>query len=248
MKRVFRLFPVRRGANAGNALSAEQTPVSYARSPEGEAIIRLRLNSPAALLMPFESFPINFGSDPENEKKLPILNLNKDLVEYLLARVAELKDEPLLLRVTLASEVPAEALHDAICRYFAYQKKARRQSLTKLAWEAVLLGLLGAIALVSSALLDARNTSVDVGLGSLLLVQGVTVFGWLMLWEALANALWNWRPLYQQQQMCQRLQQARFELVAESIEDILAENGPIENGPIENDLVPNKPDVAGFVA
>ncbi|KPQ36667.1 MAG: hypothetical protein HLUCCA11_05725 [Phormidesmis priestleyi Ana] len=251
MKRVFRLFPPRR-----NAVNGEQTPVSYARSPVGEAIIRLRLSSPAALLMPFESFPVNFGhalavgnsgedenspesepeSELENEETHPILNLNKDLVDYLFARVAELGDESLLLRVTLpsdpapsdpalpktsqtnAAEFPACALHNAIQRYFAHLENIRRQSLTKLAWDAALLGLLGAGALSLSVFLDARNAAIaDVSIGSLLLNQGITVFGWLTLWEALANALWNWRPLYQQQQMCRRLQLAKFELTTDVV-------------------------------
>lgn len=220
MKRVIRLFPQRR-----QAISSEQLPESYARSPEGQAIIRLRLSSPAALLMPFESFPINFGRE-DSEKDAPVLNLNQDFVDYLFARIAELGDESLLLRVTLPAETAAEttapvskfsaqALHAAIQRYFAYLESVRRQSLKKLAWDAALLGLLGSAALGLSAFLEVRNAAVETGIGLLLLSQGVTVFGWLTFWEALANALWNWRPLYRQLRMCQRLQLAQLELAAD---------------------------------
>ena len=228
MKRVIRLFPQRRQPKS-------ELPKGYARSPQGQAIIRLRLSSPAALLMPFESFPINFGSTLEqspadelkndfaDEQPPPVLNLNKDLVEYLFGRIAELGDEPLLLRVTLPvdaagepdSNHSAEALHNAIQRYFTYLESVRRQSLTKLAWDAALFGILGAGALGLSVFLDAQQTTAEVGIGMLLLGQGVTVFGWLTLWEALANALWNWRPLYQQLRMCQRLQTAQLELAAD---------------------------------
>ncbi len=219
MKRVIRLFPQRR-----QVVTAEQLPECYARSPQGQAIIRLRLSSPAALLMPFESFPINFGSDLDAEKTLPVLNLNKDLIEYLFGRIAEIGDEALLLRVTLpaadddsqvASQGLPQALHSVIQRYFAYLENVRRQSLTKLAWDAALFGVLGAIALGLSVFLDTQNGADDVSIGRLLLSQGVTVFGWLTLWEALANALWNWRPLYQQLLMCQRLQVAQLELASD---------------------------------
>ncbi len=123
MKRVIRLFPQRRPAVTG-----EQLPECYARSPQGQAIIRLRLSSPAALLMPFESFPINFGSELDTEKTLPVLNLNKDLIEYLFARIAEIGNEALLLRVTLPADsddaqASPQALHSAIQRYFAYLEK-----------------------------------------------------------------------------------------------------------------------------
>lgn len=91
----------------------------------------------------------------------------------------------------------------------------RRQSLTKLAWDAALFGVLGATALGLSVFLDTQNGADDVSIGRLLLSQGVTVFGWLTLWEALANALWNWRPLYQQLLMCQRLQGEQLELAAD---------------------------------
>ncbi|PSN81378.1 hypothetical protein C8B47_01415, partial [filamentous cyanobacterium CCP4] len=67
-------------------------------------------------------------------------------------------------------------------------------------------------ALGLSVFLEARHAAVDTGIGLLLLGQGVTVFGWLTLWEALANVLWHWRPLYQQLRMSQRLQSAPLEL------------------------------------
>lgn len=217
MKRVIRLFPQRR-----QAINHEEIDECYTRSPEGRAVIRLRLNSPAALLMPFESFPISFGSE-ENEKKPPVLNLNQDFVDYLFARIAELGDEPLLLRVTLSdastddhsSGFSAQALQSAIQRYFAYLESVRRQSLKKLAWDAALLGLLGSGALGLSAFLEVRNAAIEAGMGLLLVSQGITVFGWLTFWEALANALWNWRPLYRQLRMCQRLQLAQLELAAD---------------------------------
>ncbi|MGB3298107.1 MAG: hypothetical protein WBA76_07545 [Phormidesmis sp.] len=247
MKRVIRLFPQRR-----QAAKSEQVPKSYARSLQGQAIIRLRLSSPAALLMPFESFPLSFGSTSDynlnpdlgrdlskdltdkhqGEQPPPVLNLNKDLVEYLFARIGELGDESLLLRVTLptvpakelpaqpTADLPAQLLHSAIQRYFSYLEDVRRQSLAKLAWDAALFGILGAGALGLSVFLDAQNATAEVGIGMLLLGQGITVFGWLTLWEALANALWNWRPLYQQLRMCQRLQTAQLELAADVAADV----------------------------
>jgi hypothetical protein len=194
----------------------------YGRSPEGHVVLRLQLNSPTALLMPFEGFPQNFGEESEG-KSSPVLNLNKDFVEYLFARLTELGDESLLLKINLGNDFrdqptslgAADVLHTAIKRYFAYLEAVRRQDLQKLAWDATLLGLLGAAALGLSVLLDARPRGDEAGIGLLLLSQGVTVFGWLTLWEALANVLWHWRPLYQQLRMCQRLQNAQLELTTQ---------------------------------
>ena len=218
MKRVFRLFPPRR-----QAIKEKRIAECYTRSPDGHVIVRLRLSSPTALLMPFEGFPANFGSDADTQIS-PVLNLNKDFVEYLFARLAELGDESLLLRINLPTasvEKPtpaysADALQTAIQRYFAYLEGVRRQDLQKLVWDAALLGLLGTLTLGLSVFLEAQNTEFETGIGLLLLSQGVTVFGWLTLWEALANMLWHWRPLYQQLRMCQRLQLAQLELATHS--------------------------------
>jgi hypothetical protein len=214
MQRVIRLLPPRR-----SAIKGEQIPEFYERSPEGRVIVRLYLSSPAALLMPFESFPANFGNELASGAKSVVLNLNQDFVDYLFDRLNELGDESILLRVTMPTAPPADfsapVLRTAIDRYFANLESIRRQSLRKLARDAALLGLLGGGALALSALLEVSNADASAGIGLLLLSQGITVFGWLTFWEALANALWNWRPLYRQLRMCQRLQLAQLELVTE---------------------------------
>ncbi len=223
MKRVFRLIPPRR-----QTAKEKQIAECYTRSPAGEIIVRLRLNSPTAILMPFEGIPANFGNeanvdtstdtDPSAAFPSPVLNLNKDFVDYIFARLAEVGNESLLLRVAF-TDTPAlpafspKVLHTVIQRYFAYLEGVRRQNLQKLAWDAALLGLCGAGALVLSVVLDSRTSTVEAGIGMLLLTQGVTVFGWLTFWEALANVLWHWRPLYEQLRMCQRLQVAKLEIV-----------------------------------
>ncbi|NJM96133.1 MAG: hypothetical protein HC800_01970 [Phormidesmis sp. RL_2_1] len=221
MKRVIRLFPWRR-----QAVQGEQLPKRYAKSPEGRTIVRLSLSSPAALLMPFDSFPAHFGSAAESEACPSVLNLNQDLVDYLFARLAELDEaEPLLLRVSLPANdladptvpTPGDSIQElqvAIHRYFAYLESTRRENLKQLARDACLLGLLGTGALGLSVVLEGSPVNPQASFALPLLNQGVTVFGWLTFWEALANALWNWRPLYRQLRMCQRLQQAPLELDA----------------------------------
>lgn len=216
MKRVFRLFPPRR-----QTVKEKQIAECYTRSPEGHIVVRLRLGSPTDLLMPFEGFPKNFGAESDTQTS-PVLNLNKDFVDYLFARLSEVGNESLLLQINLATNstdepkppCSANVLKTAIQRYFAYLEDVRRQDLQKLAWDATLLGLLGATALGISGFLDSQGTDMNTGIGLLLFNQGVTVFGWLTLWEALANILWHWRPLYRQLRMCKRLQVAQLELNA----------------------------------
>ena len=215
LKRVFRLIPPRR-----RTINTKQVAECYTRSPEGQIVVRLRLSSPTALLMPFEGYPKNFGDETDDQNE-PVLNLNKDFVDYLFARLSEVGDEALLLQVNMSdpaaatspSNCSAQVLKTAIQRYFAYLEEVRRQDLQKLVTDATLLGLLGVVALGFAVFLESQEILSDGGIGLLLLDQGVTVFGWLTLWEALANLLWHWRPLYQQLRMSQQIQQAELKLL-----------------------------------
>jgi len=219
VKRVFRLFPPRL-----RTVKAQQVASRYSRSAAGDIVVPLRLSSPTALLMPFEGFHTNFGDEPDGHKA-PVLNLNKDFVDYLFARLSELGDESLLLKINLANSFDdqphpqnsAGVLQTAIQRYFSHLENVRRQDLQRLVRDAVLLGLLGVAALDLSVFLDSRSAAADAGIGLLLFSQGVTVFGWLTLWEALANVLWHWRPLYRQLRMSQRLQSAKLELTTHQL-------------------------------
>jgi hypothetical protein len=167
MKRVFRLFPPRR-----QTIKEKRIAECYDRTPEGQVIVRLRLTSPNALLMPFEGFPANFGHE-HDRCPAPILNLNKDFVDYLFARLAELEDESLILQINLANDaddqsVPnysANVLRTAIQRYFNHLEDIRRQDLQKLAGDAVLLGLLGATALGISVFLESQTVASETDIG-----------------------------------------------------------------------------------
>ena len=174
MKRVFRLFPPRL-----RTVKAQQVASRYSRSAAGDIVVPLRLSSPTALLMPFEGFPTNFGDEPDGHKA-PVLNLNKDFVDYLFARLSELGDESLLLKINLANSFDdqphpqnsAGVLQTAIQRYFSHLENVRRQDLQRLVRDAVLLGLLGVAALDLSVFLDSRSAAADAGIGLLLFSQG----------------------------------------------------------------------------
>jgi hypothetical protein len=170
--------------------------------------------------MPFERFPPTLANDLATGKPPPVLNLNKELIDYLFARIAELGQENVLLKIELSSSshddstpsFSADNLQAIIQRYFRHLEDVRRQNLYQLLKDSILLGLLGLGSLGLSVILDSRIAAPNTGIGLPLLFQGVTVFGWLTFWEALANALWNWRPLYRQLEMSQRLQQAAFSI------------------------------------
>lgn len=218
MHRVARLFPFRRRVPLG-----EQLEQRYAQTDNQEIIVPLHFNQVEDLLAPFERLPdLTSESDP-----LPC-NLNLAFVEYLYRRLAEIPDQAIQLRLiapatvlsdvtnqqsTTAEPLALEAqLGDLIHQHFAYLEAVKLENLKRLARDSGFLALLGFTALGLSIPVDALNFPEEAGIPLSLLGQGVTVFGWLTLWEALVNTLWTWRPVHRQWKMCQRLQETAIAL------------------------------------
>ena len=212
MQRVALLFPFRQRVPLGEKLTTRY------QKTEGDVIIPLHLETGEDLLAPFECLRSHDGTKPLSR------NLNVDLVEYLFRRVAEIGHNQLRLQVSLAtpSRVPAIAvlpldqlqadLQNLIPEHFTYLETVKRANLVRLARDSVLLATFGLIALGLSIPVDALSFPEDAGIPIHLIGQGITVFGWLALWESLVNLLWTWQPIYRQLRMCQRLQQATVEV------------------------------------
>lgn len=212
MQRVALLFPFRQRVPLGERLTTRY------QKTKGEVIIPLHLEAGEDLLAPFECLRSHDGTKPLSR------NLNVDLVEYLFRRVAEIGPNQLRLHISLAtpSRVPAIAtlpqeplqidLQNLIPEHFTYLETVKRANLIRLARDSVVLATFGLIALGISIPVDALSFPEDAGISLHLVGQGITVFGWLALWESLVNLLWTWQPIYRQLRMCQRLQQATVEV------------------------------------
>ncbi|MGD1950247.1 MAG: hypothetical protein ACFB14_11455 [Leptolyngbyaceae cyanobacterium] len=208
MQRVALLFPFRQRVPLGDQLTTRY------RHTEGQVIIPLHLEAGEDLLAPFECLRSHDGSKPLSR------NLNLDLVEYLFRRVAEVDQHELLLKINLTtpSRNPAVAilpreqlktdLENLIPEHCTYLEIVKRENLKRLICDSLLLALLGLLALGVSIPVDALSFPEDAGISLHLIGQGITVFGWLTLWEALVNLLWTWQPIYRQLRMCRRLQYA----------------------------------------
>lgn len=212
MQRVALLFPFRQRVPLGDRLTTRY------QKTEGEVIIPLHLEAGEDLLAPFECLRSHDGSKPLSR------NLNIDLVAYLFRRVAEVDQNQLRLKVSLVtpSRDPAVAalpkqqlqtdLENLIPEHFIYLETVKKENLKRLTRDSLLLALFGLLALGLSIPVDALSFPEDAGISLHLLGQGITVFGWLTLWESLVNLLWTWQPIYRQMRMCQRLQQASVDV------------------------------------
>ena len=210
MQRVVLPFPFRQRVPLGDRLATR-----YRQTGE-EVIIPLHVEAGEDLLAPFECLRTAAGAKPLSR------NLNGDLVEYLFRRVSEVDRDSLRLRIVLdrpsrretAATIPAQELREdvenLIPEHFAYLETVKRENLKRLARDSSVLALVGLAALGLSIPLDSLPEDAAISLS--LAGQGITVFGWLTLWEALVNLLWTWQPIYRQLRMCQRLQGATVEV------------------------------------
>ncbi|MGD1852971.1 MAG: hypothetical protein ACFB2W_01850 [Leptolyngbyaceae cyanobacterium] len=212
MQRVALLFPFRQRVPLGDRLTTRY------RKTAGEVIIPLHLDAGEDLLAPFECLRSHDGSKPLSR------NLNIDLVEYLFRRVAEVDQDNIRIKISLSSPsrvksvatLPNEQLktdlQNLVPEHFTYLETVKRENLKRLARDSVLLAMLGFMALGISIPMDAMSFPEDAGISLHLIGQGITVFGWLTLWESLVNLLWTWQPIYRQLHMCQRRLQASVDV------------------------------------
>ncbi|MEM8611878.1 MAG: hypothetical protein AAGF93_07655 [Cyanobacteria bacterium P01_H01_bin.105] len=208
MQRVALLFPFRQRVPLGDQLTTR-----YSQT-EGQVIIPLHLEAGEDLLAPFECLRSHDGAKPLSR------NLNIDLVEYLFRRVAEVDQDEMLLKISLttSSRDPTVAvlpkqqlktdLENLIPEHFTYLETVKRENLKCLIRDSLLLAVFGLLMLGISMLVDTLSFPEDARIFLRLLGQGITVLGWVTLWEALVNFLWTWQPIYRQLHMCQQLQQA----------------------------------------
>ncbi|NJN31309.1 MAG: hypothetical protein HC824_13440 [Synechococcales cyanobacterium RM1_1_8] len=233
MHRVARLFPFRRRVPLGDQLGQR-----YAQTNNQEIIVPLHFNQVEDLLAPFERLP-DLSADsqplPCNLNLAFVEYLYRRLAEIpdqaiqlrliapatVLAHAApnselETAQAASTAQASMAPASTAQALEDQlgdlIHQHFAYLETVKLENLKRLARDSGLLALLGFAALSLSIPVDALAFPDEAGMPLSLIGQGVTVFGWLTLWEALVNALWTWRPIHRQWQMCRRLQETAIAL------------------------------------
>lgn len=171
----------------------------YSRSEEGEIVIDIAAGHIADLYNDWDR------NTPYVKK-----DLDPNLVEYIDQSVSEIGKEPFLIRFSLqeaAAEELQQRLRTSVANYFLYLKELERHKLMSSLRKALILLLAGLIIIGGSILLNqalADNASV----WELVVAEGLTIAGWVSVWEALATFLLDINPYRRVMHRCERIARA----------------------------------------
>ena len=132
------------------------------------------------------------------DKVSPFLkkDLNHRLAEYLKDAAHEIGRESFIIRITL-NEIPAEdlknSIRNSVANFFDYMIEVERRAMKRMAKTSLSLFAAGIIFLMASVYLSDWMMN-----GSRVLMQvfveGITVAGWVFLWNAITIFLIDWAP------------------------------------------------------
>ena len=171
----------------------------YARSEHGEIIIDVAASRVQDLYNDFDRHAPYVRRD-----------LDQDLVEYLQDCAKEIGRCPFVIRITLGpGRIPSgevvTRVKQSVRRFFGYmseleRRKIRRAGLTSLAFLVVGLCIFAVTTLTGG--------TASVGFPWPILREGLTVAGWVAVWEALATFLIRWGAFRRSLRLYHRLAEA----------------------------------------
>jgi hypothetical protein len=173
----------------------------YARNNAGEIILDVAAARIADLYQNFD-------------KVSPFLkkDLDPQLVDYLLESLGEIGKEPFEIRITLEEKPTKELMNrvkSSFANFFSYMEELEQRTMRYRARVSLLLfgagiGFLALAALVSDFISPDSSTIIHV------FPDGITVAGWVALWNAIATFLIEWAPLRRRARTYQRLANAKI--------------------------------------
>lgn len=188
-------------------MAQEQAPERY-RTEGQTVLVELHLRSPEQL------FDLRDPS-PFRER-----DLDDDAVAYLVAAMEDLrKHREVELRFIFScaraqSTLTAEELEAAVRAHFRYERdRARREIIARRRQgQKTLLAVLPVLAAVLwlSAQLDRYAQSHPAWK---LAREGLTIFGWVLLWNPIDTLLFSWWPVRERARLYERIERAKYRIL-----------------------------------
>ncbi|GIU69318.1 MAG: hypothetical protein KatS3mg002_0554 [Candidatus Woesearchaeota archaeon] len=137
----------------------------------------------------------SFDPSPFLEK-----DLDDDAFEYIVSSVEE---HPLKVKQKIVIHLPKKELNKinedeikrAIHHHFKYRKKISERSIRKKIEEGQLSFIIGIIFLASCLILGKIISNNYNTILSNIIVEGLTISGWVAMWKPISNILYDWWPL-----------------------------------------------------
>jgi hypothetical protein len=144
-------------------------------------------------------------------------DLDADAEEFITSWARELPSKgELELVIQLAVQSPPERLagvEDAVRRYFATRTTIKRLEFSQLMRRGRLSLGVGVIFLVTCLLLGQLVAKSSSGSAANILVEGLTICGWVAMWRPLEVYLYDWWPLLEERRRLDLLARIRVRIV-----------------------------------
>lgn len=144
-------------------------------------------------------------------------DLDADAEEFITSWARELpanRDLELVIQLAVpASQDRLAGVEDAVRRYFSTRTTIKRLEFSQLMRRGRLSLSVGIIFLVSCLLLAQLVAQARSGSAANILVEGLTICGWVAMWRPLEVYLYDWWPLLEERRRLDRLAKIRVRIV-----------------------------------
>lgn len=179
----------------------------YARTAGGAVIIDISADSVEELYNDYDWYA------PYVKKEL-----DADLVGYIIESVKEIGSEPFIIRFHIDTPVDAELasrLQESVRNYFRYLRELELHAFRKMVRTSFYLLLIGLAFITASIWVNTRFENA-MGVLQKVFAEGLTVAGWVSLWEAVALFLIDWMPHRKTITMYERIAHSEIDIAAEA--------------------------------
>ena len=144
-------------------------------------------------------------------------DLDADAEEFITSWARELPPgRELELVIKLEAPSPEDRIvgvEDAVRRYFATRAAIKRLEFSQLMRRGRLSLAVGTLFLVLCLLLTQVAAKTGFGAATNIMVEGLTIAGWVAMWRPLEIYLYDWWPLYEDRRRLDRLAKIRVRIV-----------------------------------
>ncbi|MBU1170348.1 MAG: hypothetical protein KKD44_12365 [Proteobacteria bacterium] len=171
----------------------------YSRTPENELIIDISAEKVEDLFNDLDKYA------PYRKKEL-----DQDLVDYLINSVREIEKERFVIHFRLAVQADdslTTRVKRSIDNYFRYLKVLKVRELADMVRSSMILFIIGIVFLSLSVWTNQKILDPDGVVGHVFL-EGLTIAGWVSLWNAITTFLINWPPHRREMKLYDRISKA----------------------------------------
>jgi hypothetical protein len=176
----------------------------YARTEAGAIIIDIAAGNIKALYNDYDRYA------PYVKKEL-----DADLAEYITDSVEEIGGESFIIRFRLPAPLDTELttrLQRSIDNYFRYLRELELRAFRKMVRKSFYLFLIG-LAFITASISVNTLFENSMGVAEKVFAEGLTIAGWVSLWEAVALFLIDWMPHRRKIRLYERIAQSPIDFV-----------------------------------